>query len=136
MLAHTSFTWLLWKGLVPLFGANVVYMMSGFYKQLASPGTTFAWAEAIDSMGWLYGALIISVQSAVQLFSIGTHYLYHGIGCIVCAFVCGMQLLAAMGERGADRSCQPSLRFKSVAVVVVVVILVSGCFVRSIPSEF
>ena len=96
MLERIQITWLLWEGLVPLFGASTVYLASGFYKQLASPGSKFAWSAAADSMGWLYGALIIAVQSAVRFFEAGPQYIYAGIGCIICIFACGMQLLAGM----------------------------------------
>jgi hypothetical protein len=131
MLAHTSFTWLLWEGLMPLFGASGVYLASGFYKRLASPGSTYAWGEAVDPMGWLYGALIIAVQSAVRLFEAGAPYLYAGIGCTICILACGMQLLAGMNERGADRSWRPSRQFKIAALVTIAIVLVSGYLARS-----
>lgn len=134
MFEQTQIAWLLWEGLVPLFGASGVYLASGFYKRLASPGSIFAWSEAVDSMGWLYGALIIAVQSAVRLFEAGAPYFHAGIGCIICVFACGMQLLAGMNERGANRSWQPPKQFKLFAVVIIAMVLVSRYLVRSVTN--
>jgi len=134
MLEHTALTWMLWEGLMPLFGASGVYLASGFYKRLASPGSAFAWGEAADAMGWLYGALIIAVQSAVRLFSAGAPYLYAGIGCTICILACGLQLLAGMNERGANRNWRPSRQFRIAALVTIAIVLVSGYLARSVTN--
>jgi hypothetical protein len=126
MLTQPQFSWLMFEGVVPLFGASLVYLLSGFFKKLAAPGSTFAWKEAVDCMGWLYGALLIAIQSSARFFEAGPAHRYTGVGCIVCGLICGMQLLSAMSERGANSTWQPPVRYKLMAFAVTVIVLWLG----------
>jgi hypothetical protein len=135
MLNQPQYVWLAIEGIIPLFGASVVYLISGCFKKLASPGSTFAWKESVDSMGWLYGSLIIAVQAATRLITGGAENAALGFGCIVCAGICGLQLLSAMNERGANSNWQPPLGFKLAAFVMTLLILTAGFEARVIVKD-
>lgn len=135
MVNQPQYVWIFIEGIIPLFGASVVYLISGCFKKLASPGSAFAWKEAVDSMGWLYGSLIIAVQAATRLIGAGPDNVALGFGCIVCAGICGLQLLSAMNERGAHANWRPPLGFKLTALAVTVVILIAGFEARVIVRD-
>jgi hypothetical protein len=118
--------WLLTEGLIPLFGAGIVYLIWGWFRKLAAPGNSYVWRAAIDSMGWLYGAIIIAIQSANRFFGAGPDHRAMAIGCVACAIFCGMQLLAGMCERGANPAWQPQATFKIPAIIFVAVTLWFG----------
>lgn len=59
--------WLLIEGVAALFGAGGLYLLVGLCFKIAGSAAPFAWREAFDPLGWLYGGLVIGVQSAVRL---------------------------------------------------------------------
>ncbi|MYN27520.1 hypothetical protein [Duganella levis] len=73
--------------------------------------------------------------SAARCFAAGPAYSTLGIFCIICGVFCGMQLLAAMTERGADLNWRPGINFKIVAVIVVVITLCSGYMARPVAQS-
>jgi threonine/homoserine/homoserine lactone efflux protein len=86
-------------------------------------------------MGWLYGGIVIAVQSAVRFLEAGQVHRTAGIGCVCCAIVCGMVLLAAMNERGINPAWQPPLIFKIAAILIVAVILWFGYSAQAVPKR-
>jgi hypothetical protein len=131
MPSDVQLFWLLTGGLAPLFGAGILYLLWGVFKKLAAPGSVYRWRVAADPLGWLYGAILIAVQSAHRYFEAGIDLM--GLGCIACSIACGMQLLAAMDERGASRNWQPSLMFQLMALFLVGLSLVLGYFSQLFP---
>lgn len=131
MPSDVQLIWLLTGGLAPLFGAGVLYLLWGVFKKLAAPGSVYRWRVAADPLGWLYAAILIAVQSAHRDFEMGMVLM--GVGCIACAVACGMQLLAAMNERGTSQDWQPSPLFQSVALLLVAFSLVLGYFSQTSP---
>jgi hypothetical protein len=51
MTNDAQLNWLLSQGLIPLFGASIVYLIWGIFKKLVAPGAPYRWREAFDSMG-------------------------------------------------------------------------------------
>ena len=59
-------------------------------------------------MGWLYGSMVIAIQSAVSyLEGSGTIELYLGYICVLLAVVCCLLLVVGMLQRGAVPSWKP-----------------------------
>src|SRR5579862_2234524 len=66
-LSHPEWFW--WEATVPLLGAPLAYLVLGLGMMATDHPTPwnwsrFAWKEAIDPFGWLYGSLIIAIQAA------------------------------------------------------------------------
>jgi hypothetical protein len=122
-------TWLLLEGVLPLMGAAVIYLLWGGFRYVAameSAQFTYQWAAAADPLGWLYGALIIAVQSAVKSFSAPSRHEFLAWACIIGAILCLVLLLAAMTERGAVSEWKPPRRLHRYALALVGVILFFG----------
>jgi hypothetical protein len=88
-------SWLLFEGLLPLIGAGLIYLLWGFFRYLASTNKTefsYHWSEAADPLGWLYGAVILAAQSALQSFS------SHGNQALAWECLC-IGLLSSTGVR-------------------------------------
>src|SRR4051812_19309499 len=69
--------WLLLEVALPLFGASLLYVGWGAAFRVAHSKTTpftFAWKEALDPFGWLYGVAVTAAQSARKLFVSGEDY--------------------------------------------------------------
>lgn len=119
--------WLIVEGGVALFGAGVLYLALGACYKIVGNSTPFAWGEAADSMGWLYGALVIGIQSAVRLFSAaGDNMLLEAYACVgVTVFSC-LLLIVAMVQRGGVATWKPPLLMKAFAAGAAVTILYFG----------
>ncbi|HEX5341057.1 MAG TPA: hypothetical protein VFX55_01075 [Duganella sp.] len=134
MTNDAQLNWLLSQGLIPLFGASIVYLIWGVFKKLVAPGAPYRWREAFDSMGWIYGAIVIVLQSAARCFEAGSSYRALGISCAVCAMLGGMLLLAAMSERGTHGNWQPPVTFKIMALIFVATALTVGYLAQVVPK--
>lgn len=102
MFPYAWLNWLLIEGIVPLFGASLLYLLFGVAKKIVATGAfNFAWREACDPIGWLYGTLIISVQSVIR--GLPKYEANRGIilACGGGGLACAILLVAAMYERGA-----------------------------------
>ena len=123
--------WLLVEGLLPLAGAGVLYLLWGVCRLIVrntprgSAPFRYSWGQALDPFGWLYGAIIISVQSAL-ISARASDSTVLTTSCCVGAGACVLLLLAAMNERGSDPAWQPSARFQWFAALLVVAILFAG----------
>jgi hypothetical protein len=61
MFSDARWHWLLFEGIIPLFGAGFLYLAWGGVRRITAMSwstSSYAWKETIDPMGWLYGALI------------------------------------------------------------------------------
>lgn len=128
MLNTLPLRWLIVEGLLPLFGAGFLYCLWGCARYLTTPRTQqfqFAWHEAIDSLGWLSGILIIAVQAAIKSWAAVEGEII-SFGCIAGAVVCFLVLLSAMNERGQSSTWKPPLSTKIFSFFLVVAILAAA----------
>lgn len=122
--------WLMIEGLLPLFGAGVLYLIWGTARYvMATRGSfAFAWKEALDPYGWLYGGGILAAQSLTKSYSkdgwsiVSIFLGLEGLACVIL-------LLAAMTERGQKADWKPPAFATKVAAFLVIVILVEGFLV-------
>lgn len=119
--------WLLIEGVIALFGAGVLYLALSVCYKIVGNTTAFSWGEAVDSMGWLYGAMVIGIQSAVRLFRVeGGTMQIQAYTCVVVTVFCCLLLIVAMIQRGGVETWKPPWQLKSFAAVLAVVILYLG----------
>jgi hypothetical protein len=123
--------WLWIEGLTPLFGAGLLYLALGACMKIAGNQNKFVWSEAADSMGWLYAAMIIAIQSAVRFLGAAKPNVAFGAGAIVAAILCCLLLIVAMLQRSAG-SWDPPARMKSLALVLAAVVLALGYAARAV----
>lgn len=124
---ETEFKWLILEGILPLLGAAALYTLLGMCTFLvASKGSfSFQWSQAMDSLGWLYGGVIIAVQSGIKGVDIPNSGALP-FACFFVSFMCLLILIAAMTERGRSAHWQPTRLLKGFSSVLVVVILLAG----------
>lgn len=128
MALDAQMKWLIFEGVLPIFGAGILYSLWGLLIAIArgSWKPVFAWREAIDPLGWLYGALIIAVQAAIKSLNAAPEGSLVTLACMIGGGFCFMLLLAAMSARGQHAGWQPRLPLKLFAGVVVIVTLACG----------
>ncbi|MDF0732306.1 hypothetical protein P0Y43_16465 [Pseudomonas entomophila] len=122
----SSFKWLVWEGVLPLVGTALLYwVMQGCFRIAQAPSFTFKWSEAIDSLGWLYGAAVLAIQAGVKgwdLKAMGpVPALSWGI-----AFACSMLLIAAICSKAADPNWKPGRPMKVAATILTIAVLWAG----------
>jgi hypothetical protein len=124
--------WLIFEGLLPIFGAGVLYSLWGLLIAIArgSWKPAFAWREAVDPLGWLYGALIIAIQASIRSAIGRAERSLLTWGCMIGAGFCLMLLLAAMNQRGQASGWQPRLPLKVFASLLVIGVLTLGYFAQ------
>ena len=132
-----QFKWLLWEGVVPMFGAGLLFVVWGLVLAVVRGAwsSTFAWKECIDSMGWLYAALVIAIQASIRGSALAKGQDDLVIWCYVGATVCFMMLLAAMHERAHSSSWQPPTSMKISATMLVFAILFAGYKAQAVPQQ-
>lgn len=116
------------EGLLPLCGAGALYLFWGLARFIAAnpkTGFTFAWKEALDPFGWLYGGAILAVQLLVKILS------QQGLPAVAFflgfeGFACMILLIAAMNERGQKATWKPPAAVTGVAAFLVIAILIQG----------
>jgi hypothetical protein len=119
--------WLVFEGLLPLFGAAVIFLIwGGFLLVTASDKSKvgWPWGQAADPMGWLYGVAALSMQIGLTSLSSGNSILAwtcRGLGIASVGL-----LLAAMTNRGADAGWKPRRKFQGVVVALIIAILIIG----------
>lgn len=127
-ISAAGWNWVVWEGALPLLGAGVLYILWGIVRWAVSANKkSFALPlkPAIDSLGWLYGAIIVAVQTGIKglpLQSAGSMPYWAFAGAVICLLV----LLAAMGERGQNPQWEPPLTTQFVAAGMVLAILFMG----------
>jgi hypothetical protein len=138
--ADDAVRWLMIEGLLPLCGAGVLYIIWGLAKYAnANPrsGFTFAWKEALDPFGWLYGGGILAVQLLVKSLSrqwppaapkfLGIPGATIALG--VEGVACIILLIAAMDNRGRNAAWKPPATVTAIAVFLMIAILTEGYWV-------
>lgn len=122
-----------------MFGAGLLYLFVGLalmvVRGTTSVARTYAWREAIDSLGWLYGSLTIAIQSAIKCFSASPQATFIGTGCIICACSCALLLLLAMTERGQNAAWKPPLPLQIGALVLAILTIAFGYSAQSVPAQ-
>lgn len=127
-----SLRWLLLEALLPIFGAAMIFTLLGMAKWIVTPKpkrVNWAWKEALDSIGWLYGGAALAVQTALlgQGTSIYDEEPYVVVICFGSALVCGSVLAAAMFARGEDADWKPPPMMLAFTCVLMV-LLISSAF--------
>jgi hypothetical protein len=125
---NEGWRWLLLEGIMPLFGAGVIYLLFGVARYVASskkPRFAFAWVEAVDTLGWLYGAAIIAAQSGWRSVHLHAPVIWT-VTCFVTGGLSLIQLLAAMVNRGEDPAWRPPVPLKVFSGFLAAVILYAG----------
>lgn len=129
MFTQAQWDWLLFEGALPLFGAGALYLCWGTVRYIsAAAGATqhYDWKEALDAVGWLYGALIIAVQSAVRSAAAAPPSTFLKWGCSMGAGFCALLLLSAMNERSQSSGWRPPALLKTITLFAVLGILSGG----------
>jgi len=127
-------TWLVREGLLPLLGAGLIYTLFGCGRYVSAVDKSkfsFKWSLALDPLGWLYGAIIISLRSGFDSYSLSAAGILPW-ACFVASFMCLVFLLAAMVEFGTVQNWHPPLSFKVVAGALVIAILCAGFKVQNL----
>jgi hypothetical protein len=117
-----NWRWLVLEGILPLFGASVLYLLLGMgrwvsYQKSAGASFTFAWKEALDSFGWLYGATVIAAQSAKKLFAASGVSSSVGWMNVIAGAMCVLVLIAGMLNRGETAGWKPPPRFHVTSII-------------------
>ncbi|HTN62489.1 MAG TPA: hypothetical protein VL147_13220 [Devosia sp.] len=136
-MPSAQISWLLFSGVLPILGAAILYLLWGGLRYVASDnksGFTYHWLEAADPIGWLYGAVIIAVQSTQLSLTRPDGSIFAWLfGC--CGFTCLLLLIAAMTDRGAKDAWRPPLTLQIMAGALVLAILYAGFRVHALPIE-
>lgn len=122
--------WLLVEGIAALFGAGGLYLLVGLCFTIAGSGVPFAWREAFDPMGWLYGTLVIGIQTSVRLLNAPITRPVLAAICISLTAFCCVQLIAAMHLRGSKAGWAPQNHMKLIAGALAMAILLVGFLSR------
>ncbi|MBP2841193.1 hypothetical protein [Pseudomonas sp. PNP] len=121
-----SIKWLLFEATLPLIGTALIYVaLTGCFAFVESPFFTFKWDEAVDSLGWLYGAAVLAFQAGFKGWGVD-HLGYIPQGCIAIAVTCFLLLFAAMCAKAADSTWRPKRRMKIGATVITGLVLLAG----------
>lgn len=126
--------WLVFEGILPLIGAGILYIMWGICRYIASNNTnfTYAWSQALDPFGWLYGAVILAFQSGFKTLSYGNNSLTLSVSCFLAGIVCSLLLMSAMTERGQSPNWHPPKSLQFFSILLVMVILYTGFQVQNL----
>lgn len=127
---NEAIRWLLVEGIAALFGAGGLYILVGICFRIAGSAVPFAWREALDPMGWLYGAVVISIQSAVTLFNAAQYNPAVAANCMVMTTLCCLLLVAGMHQRGINRQWTPPRSMKLAAGLLALITLCLGFIAR------
>ncbi|MGH8474840.1 MAG: hypothetical protein ACRER2_03570 [Methylococcales bacterium] len=133
-MSDFAIRWLIFEGLLPLLGAGILYTIWGGCRYIAaSDKSTFAfvWWQAIDPLGWLYGAVIIACQSGLKGLEVGDAGLLPSV-CFMVAAICFLLLISAMTERGQDSTWQAPRSLQILSAALVIAILCAGFQVQGL----
>jgi len=123
--------WLIWEAALPIFGAPALYVLFGFGKWVTTErGARFKWAwrEAFDPMGWLYGGAFLALRSGMTGKDSDAYAqlaLSVWLGFASAGF-CLVVLAAAMFNRGNSSTWKPPLSMHLLTSLVMWLILANG----------
>jgi hypothetical protein len=115
--------WLFFDGIIPLLGANLLFLAWGVARRINYNGEKgkfkFQWKQAVDPSGWLYGASLLAMQ--LGRASLAQNALMASLFFVAVA-ICFLLLLANMTYRGDLTSYEapPSLNYMAIGMVVLV----------------
>lgn len=133
-MGNPTIKWLILEGLLPLLGAGILYVIWGCCRYVASGNKStfkFEWLQALDPLGWLYGAVIIACQSGLKGLAIKNSGLLP-LMCFAVAAICFLLLISAMTERGQASGWQPPLSLQIWSGILVIGILFAGFRVQDL----
>jgi hypothetical protein len=122
--------WILLEGILPLFGASVLYLCWGVIRSVTEGNASFkfGWREALDSFGWLYGAAVIAAQSAKKSFTIPGGSASVAWMNVFAGIVCVLALISGMTSRGEKAGWKPPKAFHLLSIALTLTILIVGFF--------
>ncbi|WDM87537.1 hypothetical protein LG197_23455 [Pseudomonas asiatica] len=127
-----AYKWLLLEALLPLVGTALLYWaLQGCFRITQTAAFTFKWGEAIDSMGWLYGAAVIAIQAGVKGWGLEYMGLIPGF-CWFIALACSLLLIAAICSKAADPTWQPGRPMKLAATLLTALVLIAGFQIQNV----
>jgi len=126
--------WLLIEGVVPLFGAGVIYLAMGLCvlvveKQKGKP-FSYPWREAFDPIGWLYGGAVLSTMIAVRSSAVVVPATLESFA-ILAAAACMLLLITAFRTKAERPDWKPSTLMSWVSGILVAATLYTGFLVQS-----
>lgn len=119
--------WLLFEGMLPLVGTALLYwaLLVCFAVVEAKNSMNFKWHEGIDSMGWLYGAAVLAIQTGFKGWGVATTGPIPWF-CWAASIACFLLLIAAIFAKAADGTWQPKARMKWGATILTGLVLLAG----------
>lgn len=127
-MENQAVQWLLLEGALPLLGAGILYVLLAFSRWLVSTNKrafSVRWRPALDSLSWLYGGVIIAVQTGFKGWGLDKAGVLPFVAFIV-AGVCFLVTVAAMLERGQTPGWEPPIMMQLFAALMVAGILYAG----------
>lgn len=119
--------WLLFEGTLPLLGTALLYwgLLACLPMVQSTSPFVFKWHDAIDSLGWLYGAAVLAIQAGIKGWGVDSTGVIPFF-CWAISIVCFLLLITAIFAKAADSSWQPGGRMKFGATVITLLVLVAG----------
>lgn len=128
--------WFFLEASAPLFGANLAFLAAGAFKYVAIADKTkfsWAWREAFDPFGWLYGGAFLAVQSGVKGYNDSDTWAAH-TALVLLSFAgavgCVLLLFAALQERGSDSHWRPPRSMLTATSSLMALILVASTMLQ------
>jgi multisubunit Na+/H+ antiporter MnhB subunit len=126
--------WLLIEGMVPMFGAGVIYLAMGvcvlIVEKKKGKRFTYPWKEALDPIGWLYGGAVLSTMIAVRSASPAVSAALQGFA-ICASAVCLLLLITAFRTKAEDPAWRPSALMSTASGILVAGTLYTGFLVQT-----
>jgi hypothetical protein len=127
----TAIDWVVLEGIVPIFGAGLLYILLGIGKKItirAGRPFSYNWRDSLDPIGWLYaGAVVASAIGMKTTSGVDPKFRY---ACLTCGFFCVLLLIAAFHSKADDPTWEPPPVMSWVAGLLVIVILAAGFWVK------
>ena len=126
--------WLLIEGLVPLFGAGVIYLAMGLcvlvVEKQKGKAFSYPWREAFDPIGWLYGGAVLSTMIAVRSTAAVVPAILQFFAILTSA-ACLLLLITAFRTKAEKADWKPSSLMSWVSGILVAATLYTGFLVQS-----
>ena len=126
--------WLLIEGMVPIFGAGLIYLLMGIClliveKKQGKP-FRYPWKEALDPIGWLYGGAVLATMIAVRSSAPTVSAALQGFA-IGSAAMCLLLLITAFRTKAEDPAWRPSTLMSTASGILVAGTLYTGFLVQT-----
>ncbi|MES2126404.1 MAG: hypothetical protein V4463_03965 [Pseudomonadota bacterium] len=130
--------WLIVEGLVPMFGAGLLYALWGVASYINDDGRrpfTFGWREALDPLGWLYVSLILALQTAERSWNLAPLVLVARVS-MACAMLILIILLNAMAKRSQPVRWRAPMTLIFISIMLAAVVLALGYWTQGVAMEW